>query len=115
VVEDDSERGFGDERLVYTVFLSDKQDDPTRRGRMGRGLKELIAAMDAAVVETVGTTIEFDAQGRRSRPNERKRGTRIELRAPSPPQISKRSRTSSLVVPPKAPRLSPAAQCAARA
>ncbi|HJL19576.1 MAG TPA: ATP-binding protein [Sandaracinaceae bacterium LLY-WYZ-13_1] len=80
VVEDDAETGIGDERLVYTIFLSDKPDDPTRRGRMGRGLKELIAGMDQAVVESVGTTVEFSDAGRRSAPNERTRGTRLTLR-----------------------------------
>jgi hypothetical protein len=79
VVEDDAEVGIHDERLVYTLFLSDKPKDPTRRGRMGRGLKELIAAARSARVETVGTTIEFDSSGRRAVPNERARGTRIEL------------------------------------
>lgn len=79
-VVDDAEGGFGDERLVYTVFLSEKRQDPTRRGRMGRGLKELIASMTAATVETVGTTIEFTEAGRRKRENERKRGTRLVLR-----------------------------------
>lgn len=79
VIEDDAPNGIRDERLVYTLFLSAKPHDPTRRGRMGRGLKELLAATDGAVVETVGTTIVFDADGRRSRPNDRTRGTRIEL------------------------------------
>ena len=79
VVEDDAEGGIGDERLVYTIFLSDKPDDPTRRGRMGRGLKELLAGMDRATVETVGTTVEFSEEGRRSRENERARGTRLVL------------------------------------
>lgn len=80
VVEDDALAGIADERLVYTVFLSDKPDDPRRRGRMGRGLKELIAAMESAVVETAGTTIEFGERGRTSRPNQRTRGTRLSLR-----------------------------------
>ncbi len=80
VIEDDAVTGFGDERLVYTLFLSDKRDDPTRRGRMGRGLKELIAAMESARVDTVGTTIEFTPEGRTSRPNDRTRGTRLILR-----------------------------------
>lgn len=102
VVEDNAERGFGDERLVYTVFLSDKHDDPTRRGRMGRGLKELIAAMDTAEVETVGTTIEFRADGRSSRPNERKRGTRIELRrAFSELELAGAESFLRLCIPPK--------------
>ncbi len=78
-VVDDASGGFDDERLVYTVFLSEKRNDPTRRGRMGRGLKELIASMDGASVETVGTTVEFSAEGRTTRRNRRKKGTRLVL------------------------------------
>src|SRR5271157_6303290 len=52
VIEDDGRGGFADERLVYTVFLTDKNDSPVKRGRKGRGLKELISAMDSATVET---------------------------------------------------------------
>jgi len=80
VVEDDAARGVADGRLVYTVFLTDKADDPDKRGRLGRGLKELIAAMRAATVETVGTTVRFDEDGRTEATNERTRGTRITLR-----------------------------------
>lgn len=80
LVEDTASVGLVDERFAYTVYLTDKHDRPTRRGRLGRGLKELIAAMDEAVVHTVGTTLVFDARGRRSFSNERVRGTRIELR-----------------------------------
>lgn len=80
VIEDDAAAGFADERLVYTLFLSDKRDDPSQRGRMGRGLKELIAAMDAARVETVGTTVKFGTDGRTTESNDRRQGTRLELR-----------------------------------
>lgn len=79
VVEDDAAVGIPDERLIYTIFLSDKPDDPTRRGRMGRGLKELIASMERAKVETAGRTVEFGPEGRRTYPNERARGTRLVL------------------------------------
>lgn len=82
VVEDDAAEGFTDERLVYTVFLSDKPDTPTRRGRLGRGLKELIASMDRAEVRTVGSTIVFDEEGRHTSSNRRKRGTRLVLQRP---------------------------------
>lgn len=82
VIEDDADGGIVDERLVYTIFLSDKPDDPTRRGRMGRGLKELIAGMHSATVETVGTTVEFSDRGRVSFANDRTRGTRLVLRRP---------------------------------
>lgn len=79
VVVTDDAAGVGDERLVYTVFLTGKAQTAAQRGRMGRGLKELVAAMDRATVETAGTTIVFDEQGRHSRANERARGTVIML------------------------------------
>lgn len=102
VVEDDADDGIGDERLVYTIFLSDKPDDPTRRGRMGRGLKELIAGMDRAVVETVGTTVEFGEEGRRSRDNERERGTRLTLyRAFTGAELTEAKQLLKLCIPPK--------------
>lgn len=102
VVEDDAEGGIGDERLVYTIFLSDKPDDPTRRGRMGRGLKELLAGMDRATVETVGTTVEFSEEGRRSRENERARGTRLVLgRRFADEELVEAKRMLRLCIPPK--------------
>ncbi len=78
VIEDDAAEGFSDGRLVYTVFLTDKTGR-TKRGRFGRGLKELIGAMNAAQVETVGVSVRFDANGRHEEPNERTRGSRITL------------------------------------
>lgn len=106
VVEDDAVEGIGDERLVYTIFLSDKPDDPTRRGRMGRGLKELIAGMDRATVETVGTTVEFSETGRQSRANERERGTLLELeRAFSDEELEEARRMLRLCIPPKGTNL----------
>jgi len=101
-IEDDADSGFDDERLVYTVFLSDKSEDPTRRGRLGRGLKELIAAMETAAVETVGTTIEFTADGRRSNTNERTRGTRIVLgRHFEADELTKAAAVLRMCIPPK--------------
>ena len=79
VVDDDAASGIVDERLVYTLFLSDKAADPSRRGRMGRGMKELLAASERARVEAVGTTIVFGPEGRLTQRNERRAGTRIEL------------------------------------
>ncbi|MCC7540877.1 MAG: ATP-binding protein [Deltaproteobacteria bacterium] len=102
VIEDDAIAGFADERLVYTVFLSDKPDEPTKRGRMGRGLKELIASMDGARVETVGTTVTFDDAGRHVARNQRTRGTRLELdRTFSAPELDEAERLLRLVVPPR--------------
>lgn len=102
VVEDDAPRGFPQEALVYTVFLTDKEDTPVKRGRKGRGLKELISAMDSAVVETIGRSIVFDEAGRHVVPNDRRRGTRITLRRRSTPEeVAQAVETLSLVIPPK--------------
>lgn len=101
-IEDDAVLGFSDERLVYTVFLSDKPDEPTMRGRMGRGLKELIASMDGARVETVGRTVVFEPHGRHSETNERTRGTRLVLeRSFSAPELDEAERLLRLVIPPR--------------
>ncbi|MCZ7685238.1 MAG: hypothetical protein M5U28_43280 [Sandaracinaceae bacterium] len=117
VVEDDADLGIVDERLVYTIFLSDKPDDPTRRGRMGRGLKELIAGMDSAIVETVGTTVEFGETGRRSRANDRARGTRLTLRRAFEGESSRRPRRCSAPASLRPARACgwTAGRCAARA
>jgi hypothetical protein len=81
-VEDDGE-GFVNPALAYTVFLSGKADDPTRRGRKGRGLKEAIAAASEARVECVYKTVAFEKSGRARRrveeKSDRERGTRVEL------------------------------------
>ncbi len=101
VVEDDAEAGFADGRLVYTVFLSDKHADPRKRGRLGRGLKELIASMESAVVSTVGATVAFDADGRHSQTNDRTRGSRIELhREFAPAELEDARRVLRLCIPP---------------
>lgn len=102
VVEDDAEHGIADPRLVYTVYLSGKQDDPSRRGRMGRGLKELLASMEQAVVEGVGTTIELGPEGRRVVPNGRTRGTRIVLRRRfAPAELAEAKALLRLTLPPE--------------
>jgi hypothetical protein len=102
VIEDDSPRGFADESLIYTVFLTDKEDTPTKRGRKGRGLKELIAAMDAAAVETIGKTISFDSRGRSVASNRRRLGTCVELsRVNLPAEIDEARAALSLIIPPK--------------
>lgn len=46
--------GIRDERLIWTIWLSDKVDSPTKRGRMGRGLKELISVSDETLIVTAG-------------------------------------------------------------
>lgn len=79
IVEDDAARGIVDPRLVYTLFLTDKASDPTRRGRMGRGLKELVASGERAIVESAGTCVTFDERGRHVADGDRERGTRVEV------------------------------------
>ncbi len=52
VVKDDSPEGVRDLKLLFTLWLSDKEDSPTKRGRMGRGLKELVSMADLTVIRT---------------------------------------------------------------
>ncbi|MEM9072209.1 MAG: ATP-binding protein [Myxococcota bacterium] len=105
-VEDDAASGFADGRLVYTVFLSDKQEDPSKRGRLGRGLKELIVAMDRATVETVGLTVHFDARGRREESNDRNAGTVLRLeRNFDSEELREAAEFLRLCIPPKGTRL----------
>lgn len=105
VIEDDAAEGFADGRLVYTVFLTDKTGR-TKRGRFGRGLKELIGAMNGARVETVGVTVHFDDKGRHEEPNERTRGTRITLeREFTEPELDDARRSLRLCVPPNGTEL----------
>lgn len=100
IVEDDAS-GVDDLALVYTVFMSDGDDAPVRRGRMGRGLKELVAAMDAAEVHTVGASIIFDKNGRHTQPATRTRGTKLVLyRRSTPEEIEEAVAMLRLVIPP---------------
>ena len=78
-VEDDSPNGFTDLNLIFTVFMTGKSDSHLKRGRKGRGLKELIAVADYAKVETVGRTVIFDEYGRREIDNDRGRGSFVEV------------------------------------
>ncbi len=106
VIEDDARSGMADGRLVYTVFLSNKQEDPSKRGRLGRGLKELIVTMDEAIVEAVGITVRFDETGRHEEPNQREFGTRIVLRRKfEASDLSDAVRYLRLCIPPKGIRL----------
>ena len=59
-VVDNVAGGIRDPSLVFTIWKSDKQDAPTKRGRMGRGLKELISVSDRTLIVTEGgPAIEF--------------------------------------------------------
>jgi len=79
--EDDVPRGFEDPREIWTIFASGKKDSPMKRGRMGRGLKEIIAVSSEVLIETVEKTIYFEWRGtefyRKVSANKRPRGTVI--------------------------------------
>lgn len=105
-IEDDAASGLARDEYAFRVFLGEKDTPPTWRGRKGRGLKELIASGDEARVETVGRTLRFDAAGRHVEPNDRTRGTRIELSR----RIGDREREEALAllrltIPPEGTRL----------
>jgi len=78
-IEDDSRIGIVDKSFVSTVFMTGKDDSPTKRGRKGRGLKELIAVADWAVVDTIGFKTTFIA-GRVTETSTRTVGTKVTLR-----------------------------------
>ena len=105
-VEDDAKEGVADERMVYTIFLSGKEDRPDHRGRFGRGLKELIGTMDTAQVESVGRTVRFTPEGRESESNDRHRGTRLVLRRDFDPSELEHARMMlRLCIPPRGTQL----------
>lgn len=60
VTVSDDGPGFSDEKDIWTIFSSGKRDDPTKRGRLGRGLKELISVASEAEVLTAGKRIVFE-------------------------------------------------------
>ena len=51
-VTDDSAEGIRAPKLIFTLWLSDKEDSPNKRGRMGRGLKELVSVSDETTVRS---------------------------------------------------------------
>lgn len=80
-IEDNSAVGVGDPSLITTVFLTGKADSHIKRGRKGRGLKELLAVAETATVDTVGTKIEF-ADGRKVMTSDRTVGTKVSVNVP---------------------------------
>lgn len=79
VAEDDVNGGIVDYNLITTVFLTGKEDSHLKRGRKGRGLKEILSVCKTATVETVGKTIYFNEDKSRSElSNNRTYGTKIE-------------------------------------
>lgn len=78
IVEDNAPLGIKDKNLITTVFLTDKEEKHTTRGRKGLGLKELISAGHHAEVETANHTLVFHADGTRTdTPNTRQIGTKV--------------------------------------
>ena len=82
-VEDDGP-GFADVSDAWTLMAeTPKRADPNKRGRFNLGEKEILAVALSAEIETAGTTVTFPAEGgRRTRPNRRKRGTRVRVTMP---------------------------------
>lgn len=66
IVEDDAPGGIRDTSLITTVFMTDKEDSFIKRGRKGRGLKELISAGQKATVDTAGSRVIFNEDGTRT-------------------------------------------------
>lgn len=59
VVEDFAENGVDDLSQFYDLFAGDKQYDPEKRGRFGRGVKEFIGASDETVIASTGGALRF--------------------------------------------------------
>ncbi len=78
-IEDNSPTGISDATLVTTVFMTDKQDSATKRGRKGRGLKELISAAEWAEVDTIGFKTIF-TEGRQVETSDRTIGTKVSVK-----------------------------------
>jgi len=106
-VEDDVLRGFTEPKQIWTIFASGKKETPTKRGRMGRGLKEMIAVSRSARVETVGKTVEFSWNGkefdRQVSKNSRERGTLVtcEVSAWKQDDVTKVTDYLRLFIPPR--------------
>ena len=81
-VADNCKEGVRDLNTLWTLFSTDKRQKPTCRGRMGRGLKELIIVGDRVEIMTVQGTIVFDVLKKERRKDESKctkQGTQIEM------------------------------------
>lgn len=76
-----TDRGPGFENLsdAFTIYGGTKSDDPTKRGRFKRGLKEFVAGCDFLKVESTSGSVEFDVKAgvRRESDYSTKEGTRV--------------------------------------
>lgn len=53
-VTDNAPAGVVDPKLLFTLWLSSKEDSPLKRGRMGRGLKEIVSVANKTVIRSCG-------------------------------------------------------------
>jgi hypothetical protein len=87
VVCDDVGEGVDDFDKMRCVFFTSKTDSNLKRGRMGRGFKEMLVVAQNARVESKGRVIEFtrDADGTTgvaTRKGTRQVGTRVSMSTP---------------------------------
>ncbi len=59
VTVEDYGDGVDDLSQFYDLFSGDKQYDPEKRGRFGRGVKEFIGASDETVIASTGGALRF--------------------------------------------------------
>lgn len=62
VVEDYDDEGVQDLGNFYTLFDGTKAGNPEKRGRFGRGTKELVGASDEVVISSTGGAVRFDVE-----------------------------------------------------
>lgn len=62
VVKDNGE--FENLQDAYTIFGGDKGSDPTKRGRWGRGLKEVVGGAEKVIVMSPEGRVKFDVPNR---------------------------------------------------
>lgn len=111
VTVSDDGNGFSDVSQIWTIFASGKQDNPTKRGRLGRGLKEFISVAQECEVLTGGKRVVFSwtgstitrSQGRRETQGTTIAATIREWRAAEIPDIVE---YLSLFIPPDGTSLS---------
>ena len=100
-IEDDGQRSQ-DIQMLFTIFMTDKKDSHLKRGRKGRGLKELLSIADQATIQTIGHTITFNEQGRTVTPNNKTQGTIIEIQNNwTTKQIKEAIQYINQIIPPK--------------
>lgn len=53
-VTDNAPNGVTDPKLLFTLWLSNKEDSPVKRGRMGRGFKEIVSVANMTTIRSQG-------------------------------------------------------------